>query len=95
VFSHEVTTKQIFDSQIKQIVHSALTGVNQTVFAYGQTSSGKTYTMRGPSLKEKKSQQEGLIPLSVKEIFECVSKDSSSEYKITVSYLEVSAKFNS
>lgn len=35
-----------------------------TIFTYGQTASGKTYTMRGLD-----SQQPGLIPLSIKEVF--------------------------
>lgn len=67
VFGPEMSTNQIFDSHVKDIVHSAMSGINQTIFAYGQTSSGKTFTMRGYS-----EQQDGLIPLSVTELFNCV-----------------------
>ena len=49
VFGSEATTKQIFDEQVKGLVLNSLKGINQTIFAYGQTSSGKTFTMRGPS----------------------------------------------
>lgn len=90
LFSSETTTSQIFDTQVKSIVHSALKGVNQTVFAYGQTSSGKTFTMRGPSAK---TTGDGLIPLSVKEIFAVIKADPERKYKISVSYLEVSPFF--
>lgn len=71
---------------MKELVHNALDGINQTVFAYGQTSSGKTFTMRGYPDKG----QLGLIPLSVKEIFETIEADKSREYKVSVSYIEVS-----
>lgn len=35
VFSCEVTTKQIFDEQVKDLVLNSLKGINQTIFAYG------------------------------------------------------------
>lgn len=68
VFGADVTTKQIFQRTVRPIVEKALQGVNQTVFAYGQTSAGKTFTMRGGP------KEEGLIPLSVREIFDCISQ---------------------
>lgn len=86
VFGPEVTTESIFNDQVKELVHNALDGINQTVFAYGQTSSGKTFTMRGYPDKG----QLGLIPLSVKEIFDTIEADKSREYKVSVSYIEVS-----
>lgn len=86
VFGPEISTETIFNEQVKDLVHNALDGINQTVFAYGQTSSGKTFTMRGSPKKN----QMGLIPLSVKEIFQTITADSSREYKVSVSYIEVS-----
>lgn len=47
IFDQHVSTEQIFQENIKALVLNALQGVNQTVFAYGQTCSGKTFTMRG------------------------------------------------
>lgn len=58
-------------------------GINQTVFAYGQTSSGKTYTMKG----DKK--QEGLIPLSIHELFQQIEKRSDRKFEVTVQYIEI------
>ena len=86
VFGPEVSTETIFNEQVKELVHNALDGINQTVFAYGQTSSGKTFTMRGYPHKN----QLGLIPLSVKEIFDHIAQDKDQAYKVTVSYMEVS-----
>ena len=46
-FGPEQSTKTVYDSVAKNIVASVCTGLNGTIFAYGQTSSGKTYTMQG------------------------------------------------
>ncbi|KAI5055753.1 hypothetical protein GOP47_0029274 [Adiantum capillus-veneris] len=47
VFGAETTTKQVYEIGAKDVALSALSGKNATIFAYGQTSSGKTYTMHG------------------------------------------------
>lgn len=46
------------------MVNTAMEGMNVTVFAYGQTSSGKTHTMRGTE------KAPGLIPLSIRQVFD-------------------------
>ena len=86
VFGPEISTQTIFSEQVKDLVHNSLDGINQTVFAYGQTSSGKTFTMRGCT----KNNQPGLIPLSVKEVFKTIEADTERKYTVTVSYMEVS-----
>lgn len=65
-----MSTNEIFESEAKDLVLSALNGYNVTIFAYGQTSSGKTFTMRGSD------ENEGIIPLTMKEIFESTKKIS-------------------
>ena len=90
IFGPEITTETIFNEQVKELVHNALDGINQTVFAYGQTSSGKTFTMRGYPEKN----QLGLIPLSVKEIFDTIEADTTRDYQVSVSYMEVSFAFH-
>jgi centromeric protein E len=57
-------------------VHESLEGINQTVFAYGQTSSGKTFTMKGYDNNPAAGYISGLIPLSVNEIFKSISRDT-------------------
>lgn len=47
VFDSSVSTKAVFDSVAKTLVRSVLHGYNGTIFAYGQTASGKTHTMQG------------------------------------------------
>ena len=78
--------KDIFEKLIKQNLVNLLKGINVSIFAYGQTSTGKTFTMKG----EPKT-NEGLIPLSIKEIFNSLNnKESSiSKYLVKVSYIEI------
>jgi centromeric protein E len=69
-----------------------LKGINQTVFAYGQTSSGKTFTMKGYDTDLRLNQISGLIPLSVNEIFTTLKNNKSfqsNQISISVSYLEI------
>lgn len=84
VFAGDSTTREIFDSSVKDIVHAAMDGINQTVFAYGQTSSGKTHTMKGYSPQER-----GLIPLSVQEIFSHAESVPGRTFEISCSYIEI------
>jgi Tfp pilus assembly pilus retraction ATPase PilT len=50
VFDSNSTQKEVYDLAAKPIIDSVLEGFNGTIFAYGQTSSGKTHTMQGPSI---------------------------------------------
>nr|ADB85354.1 putative chromosome-associated kinesin [Phyllostachys edulis] len=59
-------------------------GLNATVFAYGSTGSGKTYTMVGTH------SDPGLMVLSFRTIFDLIKKDDSSDtFEVSCSYLEV------
>ena len=52
VFDHNSSQKEIFEIVGRPTVSSVFEGFNATIFAYGQTSSGKTFTMSGPNLKD-------------------------------------------
>jgi hypothetical protein len=58
-------------------------GFNSTVFAYGQTSSGKTHTMRGTPAEP------GIIPMAVQEAFALIEASQDREFLLRVSYMEV------
>lgn len=64
-------------------MESAVNGFNGTVFAYGQTSSGKTHTMMGSD------NEPGLISLAVKHLFETIYNSCGREFLLKVSYLEI------
>lgn len=58
-------------------------GYNATIFAYGQTSSGKTHTMEGPSIMDPVTR--GIIPRTVSALFNGVSQaDASIEFTVKV-----------
>ena len=60
-------------------------GFNGTVFAYGQTSSGKTHTMLGAP------HEPGIVPLAVRAIFDHIEATQDREFLLRVSYMEVRA----
>ncbi|XP_073001450.1 kinesin-like protein KIN-7F isoform X1 [Typha latifolia] len=47
VFRSECSTKEVYEWGAKEVALSVVSGINSSIFAYGQTSSGKTYTMTG------------------------------------------------
>ncbi|KAG7279625.1 hypothetical protein CRUP_019362, partial [Coryphaenoides rupestris] len=72
---------------VAKIVKDVLDGYNGTIFAYGQTSSGKTHTMEG-LLHDTDSM--GIIPRIVQDIFNYIySMDENLEFHIKVSYFEI------
>ena len=85
VFHGHINNSQIFDASVKELVDQVMAGYNGTVFAYGMTGSGKTYSMQGSASNA------GIIPLSVHTIFNHVrrSDHSINSYTIKVSYLEI------
>ena len=88
VFGPKAMQEDVYD-EISQLVQSALDGYNVCVFAYGQTGSGKTYTMEGgPGIEEDDSQC-GVIPRTIRQIFDIKQKllEKSWTYKLHVSHL--------
>ncbi|XP_075886554.1 kinesin heavy chain [Nelusetta ayraudi] len=78
---------QVYDTCARQIVKDVLGGYNGTIFAYGQTASGKTHTMEG-SLHD--GQLMGIIPRISRDIFDHIySMDENLEFHIKVSYFEI------
>ena len=83
IFGPGATTTEMYETTAHQVVQSALEGFNATIFAYGQTSSGKTYSMIG------ENESQGIIPLSLEEIFDTIKKTTNRQYLLRVSYMEI------
>uniref|UniRef100_A0A4W6EG29 Kinesin-like protein n=1 Tax=Lates calcarifer TaxID=8187 RepID=A0A4W6EG29_LATCA len=82
VFPTNATQEQVYNTCAKQIVRDVLGGYNGTIFAYGQTSSGKTHTMEG-NLHD--PQGMGIIPRIAEDIFEHIfAMDENLEFHIKV-----------
>ncbi|XP_037319068.2 kinesin heavy chain-like [Pungitius pungitius] len=87
VLPPNTSQEQVYDQCAKQIVKDVLGGYNGTIFAYGQTSSGKTHTMEG---KLHDHQLMGIIPRIAHDIFDHIySMDENLEFHIKVSYFEI------
>nr|XP_046266275.1 centromere-associated protein E isoform X5 [Scatophagus argus] len=83
VFTAEETTSQLYQDIAKPLVVSSVEGYNGTIFAYGQTSSGKTFTMMGGD------HIPGVIPLAVEDVFQTIKNCPKKEFLLRVSYMEI------
>ncbi|XP_075708096.1 kinesin heavy chain isoform X3 [Rhinoderma darwinii] len=87
VFPPNTTQEQVYHACAMQIVKDVLAGYNGTIFAYGQTASGKTHTMEG---KLHDPQMMGIIPRIARDIFNHIyAMDENLEFHIKVSYFEI------
>nr|CAD7407504.1 unnamed protein product [Timema poppensis] len=77
VYDWNSRQEDLYEESIRPLVSSVLDGFNGTIFAYGQTGTGKTYTM------------EGIIPKSFEQIFNYISRSSNMQYLVRASYLEI------
>ena len=86
VYDCNSTQRDIYDETFSELVESVLNGYNGTIFAYGQTGTGKTFTMEGvrsnPELR-------GVIPNSFAHIFTNISRTKDQQYLVRASYLEI------
>ncbi|KAI8870045.1 kinesin-domain-containing protein [Ramicandelaber brevisporus] len=83
VFEPSATQAQVFE-EISQLVQSALDGYPVCIFAYGQTSAGKTWTMEGAGGACTDESKMGMIPRAVRQIFETSEKLKSKGWVYTM-----------
>ena len=86
VFGPEADTRALFDGIAQRVVDGVVEGVNGTVFAYGQTSSGKTFTMQGAGAL---GSVPGVIHMAAERMFAQMGAASEREFLVRVSYLEI------
>ncbi|CBY30809.1 unnamed protein product [Oikopleura dioica] len=94
VFGPNSTQVGVYKEVVVPIVKEVLGGYSCTIFAYGQTGTGKTYTMEG----EKSSGSEfswendphsGIIPRTMNHIFDELNSGGFAEYAVHVSLIEI------
>ncbi|KAI5858660.1 kinesin motor domain-containing protein [Tricharina praecox] len=83
VFCQENNNAQVYESCAKRLVRRVMEGFHATVFAYGMTGTGKTYSMQGTASSP------GVIPLAVTDIFSYIRETPHREFLLRVSYLEI------
>ena len=76
----------LYDGTCKAIVNQVMEGFNGTVFAYGQTGTGKTWTMEGAAGD---AELKGVIPRCFEHIFEEIGAIDEKEFLVRASYLEI------
>ncbi|XDV45726.1 hypothetical protein PO909_013773 [Leuciscus waleckii] len=77
---------ELYDETFRPLVDSVLFGFNGTIFAYGQTGTGKTFTMEGV---RNDPERRGVIPNSFEHIFTHISRSQNQQYLVRASYLEI------
>ncbi|EMD40019.1 hypothetical protein CERSUDRAFT_46407 [Gelatoporia subvermispora B] len=75
--------KSIYNAVARSHVCAAMDGYNAVIFAYGQTASGKTFTLTGDE------DQPGIIPRAMKDVFGYIRRMPTREYLLRCSYLEI------
>lgn len=90
VFGPTSQQKDLYDQAVSPIVNEVLEGYNCTIFAYGQTGTGKTYTMEGGARKKNGEfpNDAGVIPRAVRQIFD-ILEAQNAEYSMKVTFLEL------
>ena len=87
VFGMSSRQIDIFDYSIRSTVEDVMNGYNGTVFAYGQTGAGKSYTMMG-DMDDK--EYKGVIPRIMEQIFDAIMTASSTiEFTVGIGYMEI------
>ncbi|KAM3499905.1 hypothetical protein MY10362_006879 [Beauveria mimosiformis] len=83
VFTTHDNNSRVYDHIAKRLVRRVMEGYHGTVFAYGMTGTGKTFSMQGTAT------QPGVIPLAITDIFSYIRETPSREFLLRVSYLEI------
>uniref|UniRef100_A0A0A9Y1C5 Kinesin-like protein n=2 Tax=Lygus hesperus TaxID=30085 RepID=A0A0A9Y1C5_LYGHE len=87
VYDSGASQRDLYEESVFPLVSSVLEGFNGTIFAYGQTGTGKTYTMEGRGSAN--SENRGIIPRSFDQIFTHISRSDNMQYLVRASYLEI------
>ena len=90
IFDQDSTQLEIYQKAAKPSVKSLLEGYNSTILAYGQTGTGKTYTMEGFTLIPF-DEKRGLVPRVVEDIFSSINTNKNKDIKFSIrtSYLQI------
>lgn len=90
VYDDDAQQEQVYNQIAFPLIESVFAGYNATIFAYGQTGCGKTWTMEGPR-KTPDASLRGIIPNSFIQIFDTinVNKVATTKYLVSVAYIEI------
>ncbi|KAK1163744.1 kinesin-like protein KIF19 [Acipenser oxyrinchus oxyrinchus] len=83
-FDYTATQEDVYRSTTKGLIEGLISGYNATVFAYGPTGCGKTYTMLGTD------REPGIYVQTLNDLFKAIEETSDDmQYSVSMSYLEI------
>uniref|UniRef100_A0A6G1SG51 Kinesin-like protein n=2 Tax=Aceria tosichella TaxID=561515 RepID=A0A6G1SG51_9ACAR len=90
VFAQDAPQVNVYNAVVRPLIPQVLSGYNCAVFAYGQTGTGKTYTMEGVRCENgwEADAHSGIIPRAISQLFDSL-RNHDSEYSVKVSFLEL------
>eukprot|EP01063_Lacrimia_lanifica_P024508 TRINITY_DN323_c0_g4_i1.p1 TRINITY_DN323_c0_g4~~TRINITY_DN323_c0_g4_i1.p1 ORF type:complete len:961 (+),score=404.01 TRINITY_DN323_c0_g4_i1:143-3025(+) len=84
VYSQNASQKEVYENTARPAVEAVLAGYNSTMIAYGQTGTGKTYTMEGVG------REKGIIPRATEDIFEYIKSCAENKrFQVRASYMQI------
>lgn len=86
VLGTQSSQEDVFEQTIQPVIADVLGGFECTMFAYGQTGTGKTHTMEGDLANP---ENQGVIPRAAQAIFDLLSDPKFRDSDVTASYLEI------
>ncbi|XP_013916825.1 PREDICTED: kinesin-like protein KIF19 isoform X3 [Thamnophis sirtalis] len=83
-FDFAATQEMVYRATTKGLIEGIISGYNATIFAYGPTGCGKTYTMLGTD------HEPGIYVQTLNDLFHAIEETSNDmEYEVSMSYLEI------
>ncbi|CAM9487970.1 unnamed protein product, partial [Sphacelaria rigidula] len=86
IFDERSSTQEVYDGVARGLVNSVIRGLNSTIFAYGQTSSGKTFTMQGG---DNTYDSPGIVQMATRDLFSRMEETRDRVFLMRASYLEI------
>ena len=86
VFDERTNQEDLFEKTARAIVGNVFEGYNGTIFAYGQTGTGKTHTMEG---EMKPKEMRGVMTRCFESVFKCIDEQPNAQFLVRASYLEI------
>eukprot|EP01134_Creolimax_fragrantissima_P000943 CFRG0943T1 len=84
VYRPDECTAGVYNRSVKPLIESSFDGINATIIAYGQTSSGKTHTVHGTT------KEPGIMILGLRDVFDRVGSSTKPRlYSVEVSYFQI------
>ncbi|KAH9269335.1 hypothetical protein BASA83_008558 [Batrachochytrium salamandrivorans] len=89
IYGPESSQRLIFEELAVPLLNQFYEGFNATILAYGQTFSGKTFTMGSSNDHRTSDLIQGIIPRVVLDIFEHIKSSTINDYQVQVSFVEI------